>query len=145
MQKIVVDTNILFSFLLKKNEEIRKVLFSEKIKIFTTYHLIIEIFRHKEKLLKYSQLSEVEIEEGLLLFLEKIIFIPWKEIPSDYKMKAYHILKHCDLKDIPFLALSLYIDAKLWTGDKNLCKFLKKAKLDICITTKEFLNLFYNI
>ena len=63
MTNVVIDTNILFSALLgKKSVWIRNIIFSEefrkKYKFITCKFAFVELFKHKEKIQKYSNYSE---------------------------------------------------------------------------------------
>ena len=126
--KIIIDTNILIStimssggvtgtFLLKDLREIEK---------FSCYYLYIEIFDKKEKIIKYSKLPEKEVLELLYLVLKNIQFINENQISKSSWREAKELTKDIDVKDISFVALTIEIGAKLWTGDKKLYKGLRK-------------------
>lgn len=126
--KIIIDTNILIStimssggvtgtFLLKDLREIEK---------FSCYYLYIEIFDKKEKIIKYSKLPEKEVLELLYLVLKNIQFINENQISKSSWTEAKELTKDIDVKDISFVALTIEIGAKLWTGDKKLYKGLRK-------------------
>jgi len=73
--RIVVDANILFSALLKKGNPYIKVLMNANCKFFGPTFVFIELFKHKEKIQKYSSLSEEELLELLGIVLDQIEFI----------------------------------------------------------------------
>ncbi|MBE0425847.1 MAG: hypothetical protein IBX72_04265 [Nitrospirae bacterium] len=50
--KVVVDTNILFSAFLSENSQYRDLLFDEKYEFYSPNFVFLEIFKHKEKILK---------------------------------------------------------------------------------------------
>ena len=58
---IIVDTNILFSAMLRKKSGFAEVLLNSTHQFYICEQVILEIFKHKEKLVKSSQLSEDEI------------------------------------------------------------------------------------
>ncbi len=140
--KIVVDANIFFSALLKKENPYISTLINANCKFFAPKFVFIELFKHKEKILKYSSLTEEELLEILEIVLEQVEFISLKEIDKKSLQQAYK-LAAIDLLDAPFVALSLFLEAKLWTGDKELCRFLQNKGFNICITTEELLNKFF--
>ena len=140
--RIVVDANILFSALLKKGNPYIKVLMNANCKFFGPTFVFIELFKHKEKIQKYSSLSEEELLELLGIVLDQIEFISLKEIDKRILKQSYE-LAIIDPLDAPFVALSLFLDAKLWTGDKKLCRYLECKGFDICIETQELLQSLY--
>lgn len=87
--------------------------------------LITEIYKHKDKILKNSKLTESEF---YLLFngiIESINFIPLDLIGLDSRQKAYDLCKDIDIKDTPFIALAIELNIPIWTGDKRLKDGLK--------------------
>lgn len=118
--RVVVDTNIIFSLLLQKKSKFRKRFFQKDVEIFAPNFLMIEIIRHKEKLLKNSKLEEAEVIELLHLILQKIHFINEMTISMPNKIQAYEWCKDIDETDTPFVALALDLESSFWTGDKKL-------------------------
>jgi len=49
------------------------------------------------------------------------------------------MVEDIDIKDLPFVALSLYLDAKILTGDKKLINGLKSKGFENIIELKEIL------
>ena len=137
--KIVVDANILFSALLKRNNPYIKILLNSNCRFFAPKFIFIELFKHKNKIQKFSSLSEEEVIELLKVVIENIEFLSLKGIDRETLQKGYELCKD-DPLDAPFVALSLFLDAKLWTGDKKLCRSLLEKGLDLCISTREFLE-----
>ena len=88
--------------------------------------LVVEIFKHKERILKKSQTTEEEV----LVFLEQILsqvrFEHDKVISTLNFMRAYRLVKDVDEKDMHFVALALEYDAELWTRDVLLKAELKR-------------------
>jgi len=139
--RLVIDTNLIFSLLITKNEKILQIIFDDSFYIVSTNHLILELFKHKEKIAQYSHLTESEILELLLEILENVEIVPYRSIPQTFKEKAFSILKSCDIKDVPFLALAFAMKAKLWTGDKKLKKCLDRQKINICVLVDDLVRL----
>ena len=122
--KIVVDTNIVFSALLSHENVHKLVLLSGSFDFFSCNYLMAEIFKHKNKILKFSSLSETEIIEQFEMLLRRINFVPEEMVPSVFYKEAVSLCDDIDHYDVPFVALSLYLDGCLLTGDKNLSKHL---------------------
>lgn len=139
--RIVIDTNLIFSLLISKNEKILRIIFDDRFYIASTTHLIVELFKHKEKIARYSRLTESELLELLLKILENVDIVPYRSIPQVFRERAFSILKSCDIKDVPFLALAFAMEAKLWTGDRKLERCLDRQGIDICISVEELVRL----
>lgn len=128
--KIVVDTNILLSMLISKNSKFRDILFDESYQFYSCHFLILEIFKHKEKIIKYSKMDENELLEFLYKILNKITFINENIIELKNRQKAFELCSNIDINDIPFVALTFELNAFFWTGDKKLKNHLKKKGIN---------------
>ena len=95
--------------------------------------MTIEIFKHKEKIAKCSELNDDEILDTLYEIVKNIELFNEKLIANESWQKAYDLCKDIDLKDISYIALSIELDALLWTGDNRIKEALVK---------KGFKNLF---
>ena len=129
--KIIVDTNIVFSSLLSKENICKFLLVSNKFDIFSCNFLFVEIFKHKKKIQSVSKLSENDLLLQLDKIINKINLVSDEIIPENIFSKAFHLCKDIDKNDIPFVALSLFLNAKLLTGDKKLYNGLKNKDFDV--------------
>ena len=118
--KTVIDTNIIFSMLMLKNSRLRDTFFEKKVNWYAPNFVLVEIFKRKEKLLKYSHLTDSEMYELLYQIFQKIKFINEQIISKRNKVKAYELCKEIDEHDTPIVALALELNASIWTGDKKL-------------------------
>jgi len=103
--KIVIDSNILFSALIKDSITRRIILDYENQFLFPSY-IFEEMEIHKTELLTKSKMKEKDFEELLSLLLRKVIIIP-NEILLHYKKEAYQIIKDIDPDDVTFIACAL--------------------------------------
>jgi len=124
--KVVVDTGIIFSSLLSKSAEQRKIFFNKEYKFYSPNFVFLEIFKHKEKILKHTKTSEVEVYEYLIAVLQRIHFINEEIVSVENRSAAYELCKDVDKNDTPFVALALELGACLWSSDKKLIKGLKE-------------------
>ena len=124
--KIVIDTNILFSSLLSKSSKLRKILLNKDYQFFSPNFVFVEIFKHKEKILKYTKSSEVEVYEYLNEILKKIHFVNEEIISKENRQRAYELCVDIDKEDIPMIALAIELNADVWTGDTTLREGLNK-------------------
>ena len=125
--KIVVDTNIVFSALLNSSSLIGKILVYSSDKCFSFYscsYLRTEILKHFDKLQKYTKLDYIKLFELIQIIDQKITFIDDKLLPKESLEKAAELTKDVDYDDMAFVAITDYLNANLWTGDKKLIRGL---------------------
>ncbi len=141
--KIVVDTNIVFSAILNTDGNIADLLTSGKPFDFYAPHFILtELAKHQQKLLKILQLDAIEqLDELRFLVTQNIKFISEFQISNkDWKV-ADELTKDVDSDDMIFVALTSYLEATLWTGDKKLRTGLKNKGYEPVMNTQELLIL----
>ena len=127
MKAVVFDSNILFSSLRSKNSILLTHLGTrEDIHFYTPNFLVVEIFKHRERLRAKSKLTEDEFLELLSLLIGGIRFFNESMISGGCLVEAWRLVKDVDPKDHLFVALALELDAKLWTRDEELKTGLQK-------------------
>jgi len=114
--RLVVDTNVLFSYFNSKSKII-ELLKNQNLQLFAPRYAIIELKKYKNLIkTKYSVLEDnfyKKIKE-----LEEIVSFTEEEIYIKEKENIFEIT--IDEKDKDFLALSLKLDCALWSNDKAL-------------------------
>ena len=130
MAKVVIDTNVVFSALMRDDSLILKVLLESSNIFFAPNFVFVELYKHKEKLTKLSKLSENDILNYLQMLVEHITFVGNETVCSENKAYAYTLCVEVDPKDTPFVALAIELNALLWTGDKRLKKHLLQKGFD---------------
>lgn len=137
--KIVVDTNIVFSGMLKSSGKIGKILINSRphFQFYSCDFLRLEILKHRNKLLKLTKLPELELAELEALVTKNISFINEGLLPQALLQSIEILLKNIDQSDTPFVALARHLDAKLWTGDMHLYSGLKAKRFINVISTTE--------
>ncbi len=123
---IIVDSNIIFSALLTADSSFLSIISDDSKKFASPYFLFIEMFKHKEKILKYSKIKEQDLLITLDLLLSYIRFVPIEILSKSSRAIAYDLCKDIDENDSIFVALTLEMDGHLWTGDKKLIAGLQK-------------------
>lgn len=134
---LVADTNIVFSILLKKDSKEWEIFLRDDIEVFIPKFLMVELFRHKEKIIRLSGLEEKEIPELLYLLLRYSSVFDEEDIADDIKKQAFTLVSDIDQKDTVFVASAMALKAKLWSGDKKLINGLKSKGIDIAVQTKD--------
>jgi predicted nucleic acid-binding protein len=88
------------------------------------------LFKHKEKLLKYSTLEEEEFLEVFYSVLKRVNFFNEQTISDESVQRAYELCRDIDEKDTPFVALTIELNGLLWTKDDALKGGLKNKGFD---------------
>ncbi len=141
--RVVIDTNILISALINPAGKEADILLNPlyEYEKYSCYFLFVEILKHKDKLLKFSSYKEVDFLELYYCILRKLKFINEEHIPFRIWEQALFITKDIDENDTPFVALTIYLDGILWSGDKKIMKCLEKKDFNKYITTKDLIVL----
>jgi predicted nucleic acid-binding protein len=123
---IVVDTNILFAVLRAPNTKFRDFLTDKSYHFCSIKFIIVEIFKHKERILASSKSPDHTIYELLNEALNFIELFNEDSISLKNYSKAHLLCREIDEDDTPFVALALELDAELWTNDEKLKRHLKQ-------------------
>jgi predicted nucleic acid-binding protein len=140
---IVVDTNIVFSGILNSTGKIGDILLEPNgiIKFYTTDLLLQEINHHKDKLIYLSKKNATSIDKIISIIIKRIKFVDLELIPRILLAESEQLLRNIDIDDTEFVALTTYLNGKLWTGDKKLRKGLENLGWDNCISTEELFKI----
>ncbi len=125
--KLIIDTNILISSLLKDSTT-REILLNESLNFYLPEIVLSEVNKYLPYIIQKSELSEEEIKKLLNTLLENLILVPIDEYEKkmDEGMK---IIGNIDEKDIQFIALALSIENDgIWSNDKH---FEKQKKIKV--------------
>jgi predicted nucleic acid-binding protein len=128
--KIIVDTNIVFSAILNSNSRIGKI-------FFTCNYLRVEIWKHRNRLLNLTRLTEEALTELEVLTTQRIRFIDERLLPRELLLNTETLLQSIDRNDTPFVAWTQHLEGKLWTGDMQLYNGLKARHFEDALTTAE--------
>lgn len=119
--RLVIDTNILISALIKDSIT-RELLLFPSMEFLLPEYALQEIEAHKSHISKQSNLSKDEIDIVLSVLLENICIVPASEI-MPYLERADKIIGSIDQSDVPFVALALSIkNDGIWSNDKHFEK-----------------------
>lgn len=137
--KIVVDTNIVFSAILNVDSRIAHILLYNDgdLQFFSCDFLKLEIAKHKRKILKATKYSDSQFSEIEFLVTKNIHFMNQELIHPVILTKANDMLRNIDLDDAPFLALTISLKAKLWTGDRKLANGLMRQDFKELVITED--------
>lgn len=141
--RIVIDTNIAFSAILKTNSLFARIILHPKSRLhfYSTDLLLVEIEEHKEKLKRIARYNDFELSKSISLITSKIRFIDANFIPVRVLLNSQQLLEDIDVDDTEFVALTTHIKGRLWSGDKILRTGLLKKGWTKFISTDELYNI----
>ena len=100
--RVVIDTNIIFSALLRSNSRELEILENQSHNVFYCQLSTIEIFKHKDKLVTLSNLSEEEIISNYYQVLKHLRPVYEKEIPFEMREQAVKLCGNLDVEYVDF-------------------------------------------
>lgn len=122
---VIVDTNILFSALLSTQSSFAETLLKSEHQFFVCEQILVEMFKHKEKIARLSKLSESDLIRFYYILLKRLYLFKEDLLSLENRKKAFELCRDIDETDTPHVALTLELDGLLWTGDKALKEGLK--------------------
>jgi predicted nucleic acid-binding protein len=136
--RLVADTNIILSALLKDGSFIAEMMKTSGIQIYFPEYGLAEISAYKSYILSKRERSSAKqnFDYALKFLLESVIVVP-DELYSSRIKEAAELMKDIDEKDSAFLALALQLGSPVWSNDKHFAK-QKAAKV---LSTKDVLQL----
>lgn len=133
---IIIDSNILFSALIKDSTTRQIILKYDNLFLFPEY-IFEEMERHQQELFEKSQMNKKDFSQLLQIVLKKVIIVP-NESLINYRKEALEIIKDIDKDDTIFIGCALaYPNSIIWSDDKKL-KLQNKIKV---LNTKEIIKL----
>ncbi|MDG6224927.1 MAG: PIN domain-containing protein [Candidatus Thermoplasmatota archaeon] len=106
----------MFSALIRKGETSRLIL-NERLHLYAPEFIFEEFEKYRDLILKKTHRSQMEFDEVLSIYTERIETIPMEEIIREMEqVKEFSP----DVKDDPYLAAAILIGAGLWTNDSKL-------------------------
>jgi len=90
---------------------------------------------------KISGLSDQQVAKSKALIFSKITFINSLLISASIYLEAETLVADIDRDDTEHVALSLYLQSRLWSGDKKLHHGLRRKGISWILNTDELLEL----
>lgn len=139
MNKIVIDSNIVFSALLNVNSRIGQILINgnKKYDFFAPEFVRFEIIQHQLKIKKLAKLSDNDFIELYELVMRNVSVLNHTVVPAKFYKNAAILCKDIDIDDSIFVAFAEFLKAKLWTGDKKLINGLTKKGFNRIVITED--------
>jgi|SRR3989344_1757364 len=144
MIRLVVDSNILFTFFWK-NSVFYELCNSNLLEIYSPEYSLEEIKKYSSEIIRKTKITKKEFNSLRNELIAKVNFIPVVDYSFHFgKIKA--LIKELPeierlnlMKDIDFLALSLKLNIPLWSNDK----LLKKQQAVEVLTTEEVIKIMF--
>lgn len=117
--KLVVNTNILFSFF--RENPVRELIVNSDflgLELYTPRYAFSELRANKSDLIKYSGINKDKELEFAISTLEFFIEVMSDKFFKEFESEAKQISPHS--KDAPFFALALKLDSEIWSNEPRL-------------------------
>ncbi len=118
---IVVDVNVILSALVSRGNSSRFFVLNARENMFNLIapqFIIIEAGKHLIEIAERSGLPIEECQKDLEFIINQIKLI--QELYYEDKLEEARVILAEHQKDVPYLALALKYDCKIFSGDKNL-------------------------
>lgn len=123
---VIVDTNIFFSALLSVHSKFSELLQRSDRSFFICEYVVVELFKHKERIAARSKLADEDLLMSYYLLLRRVTVYKEDLISTDNRRTAFHFCQGIDENDVAHVALTLELDGLLWTGDRKLKNGLQR-------------------
>ena len=116
--KVVVNTSVIISALMKKRSLAYYVLTRLEHDYFTPAYALTEVFEHLDEIERKSELAPLELFERLFILLERLKVVGENEV-REHLDEAVRVMEKRDIGDAPFLAALMAVggDAMLSYGE----------------------------
>ncbi len=129
--RVVVDANIAFKALVSQRGDLRNRLGpAAGVRFFSPRFLFVELFKHKERLSSATGLGAQELLDALQTLTHRLEFIAEEDIRMGTWMEAHRLCLGLDEADTPYVALTLHLEGRLWTEDRELQSGLRARGFD---------------
>jgi len=116
--RVVIDTNILISALIKDDSVTARIIKSGIFEIYYPEDGMFELEKYRDYIIKKRKkaLQRKSFDYALSFLLESVNVVP-SLLYEDKIREAYEVMRDIDEKDTPFLALALKLQCPIWPND----------------------------
>lgn len=134
--RIIIDSNVLFSALIKDSLT-RKIILEYEDKFLFPDFIFEEMEEHKDELREKCGLDDASFDALLSLILDKVRIVPNDSL-LPFRDRALDLVKDIDRDDAIFVACALAYDGSyIWSDDRKL-KTVKNVRV---LNTKEIIDI----
>lgn len=130
MKKLIVDTNIILSYLYSQNSKILNVIDNDDFEIYAPNYIIYEFIKHQKRIMTKTKLNDAEYTELIGFILMRFYFVNIRDISFPNISYALRLCSDIDENDTIFVALALQMNCPIWTRDEILKNGLKSRGFD---------------
>jgi len=135
--KVVVDTNILLSALIRDSST-RKIIIESGWDFYYPEISFYEVRKYKSLVMKKSGMSDDDYSSLVAKMLTRIILLPEEQIVINME-EAKRIMLHIDPDDVAFIAAALSVEnSVIWSNDNH---FEMQGEVGV-IKTKAIIDFF---
>jgi predicted nucleic acid-binding protein len=138
--QVISDANVIFSAIIS-GKSLYKRLMTE-FEVFSIDYVFVELAEHQPTILAKTKLDTNQLAPYVLAIFSNLKVLPSLILSKEAKQKALALCEGIDLKDAPYIALSIQMDIPLLTNDKILYEGLKKKKFKNIILFADFVQEF---
>ena len=130
--RIIVDANIAFRCLVARRGDLRSFWLQRNAtaQFYAPRYLFVELFKHKQRLIDASKLSEDDVLAALYTLSSQVRFYNESLIPLGVWVEAARLCGPVDEKDTPYVALTIHLDGRMWSKDEELKQGLRRQGFD---------------
>lgn len=126
-ERVIIDANRIFSELIAGNHRLRQAFSSQPdTDFFCPKYVFVELFKQKERIAEKTDLKEPDLLSLLHSLIEKIHFFDEDAISIGSWAEAWRLCRDVDENDVAYVALTVELEGKLWTSDRELEIGLRK-------------------
>ena len=116
--RVVIDTNILISALIKDDSVTARIIKSGIFEIYYPEDGMFELEKYRDYIIKKRKkaLQRKSFDYALGFLLESVNVVP-SLLYEDKIREAYEVMRDIDEKNTPFLALALKLQCPIWSND----------------------------
>jgi predicted nucleic acid-binding protein len=130
-EPVIIDANRLFSDLISGRQRLLTLFQAHpEFEFFCPKYVFIELFKHKEDIAAASALAEADLLSVLHSLLQHVHFFDEDAVSIGSWAEAWRLCRDVDQNDTAYIALTLELDGRLWTGDKELEMGSRKKGFD---------------
>ena len=138
---IILDANVIFASIIKQDKRYIKIL--KYADFFIPDFLFWELKKYEKRII--SKINAIkEFKEFLKHLFYYIKVLPLLAVSEDNLIKAKELCEDVDIKDFPYIAVTLELNGLFWTNDKKLIKGLNNKGFSNIISSEEIFENYFH-